>query len=169
MANFKHLLVPVPLSLKWSMENRQTFIKFTFQDFLKGHSGFWKEVKLSFNISNLGLSFDWRKQDWNASNFPQSFKIFSSSLGKSWDSAVPVAIEDESLWRKAQKARNDKNFGLTNLRVLNKKMLLFAERAFHMEANCLNIPRCKDEWRKITQKPSGDYCDQRWRPLTWKR
>lgn len=115
--------------------------------FQKRVQAFWKEVKINF--SNLGLSFDWRKHDWKASNSFQSFKIFSSSLGKSWFSATPAAIENESSCPKEQKNRNDDNLGLINRRGFNEKV---PERYFHMEAKDSPYPRMH-RWRNISQKP----------------
>ena len=127
------------------------YILQTFQRLQKRVQALWKEVEV--NISDLGLSFDWRKQDRNASNSSQSFKIFSSSLGKSCCSAAPAAIENESFWPKEQKNRNDDNLGLINRRGFHKRV---PERYFHMEAK--DIPRCIHRWCNISQK-SFPGCD----------
>ena len=116
------------------------------------------------NISNLGLSFDWRKHDWKASNSSQSFKIFSSSLGKSWFSAAPAAIKNESLWPKEQKNRNDDNLGLINRQGFNKRV---PERYFHMETKRLDLSQ---DARVMQYFPEAFFRLRRsktkWRPLT---
>ena len=151
------------------------YILQTFQRLQKRVQPLWKKVEV--NISDLGLSFDWRKQDRNASNSSQSFKIFSSSLGKSCCSAAPAAIENESFWPKEQKNRNDDNLGLINRRGFHKRV---PERYFHMDMEAKDIPRCIHRWCNISQK-SFPGCDDpkqngvylrekgKWSSIVWQK